>query len=230
MSFPGTVVAEDQIRTAGQSDYVLVESVLGPEDFEPIYQELRKKAQAPSTDVFLRPQDGTLANWEALYISNLEVLLNESLFPEIEKAFAPLVNRMDILTAAEKYSDIPVKQWVRRAVEQCSPFCSFDPVKVPGGYYHETFIGVPNAQQKRYREAVGDVKPAKVVSTGNSNEILIHTLVTALPAFAATGMEQYRQMYEYMSQQAKKDPQLHVHLDSRWSGTDALPDLFPDGK
>jgi hypothetical protein len=215
---------------ASKYDYVLVESVLGPEDFEPIYQELRQKAKLPAIDVHLIPKDGTLTSWASLYVSNLQTLLNEQLFPAIETAFAPLVSQMDILTAAQKYSDIPVKQWVKRAIEQCSPFCNFDPVKVPGGYYHETYVGVPNAQERRYQDAVGDVKPAKIVSTGNSNEILIHTLMTALPAFAVTGLAQYRQMYEYMSAQAKRDPQLHVHLDRRWAATDALPDLFPDGK
>ena len=214
--------------TSGKHDYVLIESVIGPEDFPLIFKELSGKAKLPSLHKLLAPKRGTLESWSGLYVSNLETLLNDDVLPAIEKVFAPLVGQMDILSAAEKYSDVPVTEWVKQAIEQCSPFCNFDRVKVPGGYYHETHVGVCNARHKRYQNAIGDVTPAKVVSTGNSNEILIHTMMTALPAFAVTGLERYRIVYEEVCRIAKKEPQMHVHLDRKWADPNALPDLFPD--
>ena len=214
----------------GRGDYVLVESVIGPEHFPRIYQDLKKKAHPRIERITLRPPKDGLAGLRTVYLLDTEATLNEKVFPAVEDAFRPQVERLDILAAVQEYAGITVRDWIADALKQCRPFCSFDPVKVPGGYFSATYIGVPDEASSEYRRAVGDVGTARLVSTGNYNEIRIYSLMTALPAYAVSGIDRNRQVYEEYCSLAKQDPQLHVHIDRRWTDVNALPDLFPEGR
>lgn len=214
---------------SGEGGYILVESVIGPEHFPELYKEMKKDVHPRIDKIILRPPKGGLAGLKAVYLVDIEDLLNDQIFPCVEEAFRNPIEGLDILDQIEHWTSFSVQQWVRRAIKQCKPFCNFDPVKVPGGYFKATYIGVPDSGSNRYRKAVGNIGATKLVSTGNYNEIRIYSLMTALPAHAVSGIDRYRQVYQEYCSLAKKDPQLHVHIDRRWTDINALPDLFPQG-
>ncbi|KPJ69056.1 MAG: hypothetical protein AMS14_11815, partial [Planctomycetes bacterium DG_20] len=178
-----------------KSDYVLVQNVIAPEHFPRIYEDLKKKVKTRIAPVSLIPPRGGLGELRKRYVIDVSPVLNEGILPEVEKAFRPLIERLDILDAVEKYADFSVREWIESAGDQCEPFCNFNPVRVPNGYYTQTYIGVPNRDSEKYRNAVGKIGKANLVSTGNYNEIRIYSLMTALPALAISGLDGFRQIY-----------------------------------
>ena len=212
----------------GKKDYVLVENVIGPDDFPGIYASIRKKLNRRDFIDHISPKGSSMRDWGDLYASNLENLINDKLLPAIVEGLRPHIDDIDILTAIRKYSSVTsVSGWVQSAIEQCKPFCSFDTVQAGHEHLEATYVGIADDKDKAI---LGDVGEATIVSTGNPHEILVHSLMTRLPAFTASNMDRYKLHYEALADAAVKNPQLHLHLHRDWVSPDALPDLFPDDK
>jgi len=194
---------------------------------------MKTKVNPKIDQIKLRPPKGGLGGLKSVYLTGVADLLNNDIFPVLEQEFRPEVERIDILESVQKYAEFSVKNWIGKAFDHCKPFCNFDPVDVPNGYFSMTLIGVPDILDKRYKKAVGKIEKignVQLVSTGNKNEIRIHSIMTALPAFSVSGIDRYKQVYEYYCDLAKKDPQLHVHIDNKWCDKKILPDLFPEDR
>lgn len=219
-------VAAGLSGTADQ--HVLVTNIIGPEKLDGIYAEMRKEVPMKDLLLLVKAKVDRSLSWVNVRLSDLEATIQNELLPEIRKQFRSHAQALDLFTAARKYWDGTVEGWVKAALEQCSPFCNWNPALVPANVLSWMCIGVEDAARQTDLLGKFDSTKVRVASTGDPHEIVIHSITAGYPATAVTGLGEGQEeqfYYEYYCQKAMEDPNDHVHVDKRWLKPDGSPNL-----
>ncbi len=219
-------VAASLTGTADQ--HVLVTNIIGPEKLDGIYAEMRKEVQMKDFLLLVKARVDRSLSWVNVRLSDLDATIQNELLPAIRKQFRNHVRSLDLFSAAAKYWDGTIEGWVKAALDQCSPFCNWNPALVPANVLSWTCIGVEDAGAQTDLLGNFDRTRIKVASTGDPYEIVIHSITAGYPASAVTGLGKGQEehfYYEYYCQKAAEDPNEHVHVDRRWLKPDGTPDL-----
>ncbi|NOZ20016.1 MAG: hypothetical protein GXP25_02895 [Planctomycetes bacterium] len=208
---------------------VLVTNVISGDEVPRIYDKIRKDVDLGQF-VSLIKADRSI-DWVNVRIDDMGGTLERELLPAIRDVFLPHMEKLDVFSAVEEYGTTTVQRWVKEALAQSSPFCNWNPVRGKRDVFSMTIVGVADeGRHKSYLGDIGEGKTCKVASTGDSYEIVIHSLTAGYPASSVSGLGQDqddRFHYERWIQKAKADPGEHVHVDKRWLNPDGTP-WIPD--